>query len=84
MLKMIGSLCVLGGTAGVLFSWIQEQKKRQMYLDSILMFLHKSLYVMQNEKIKVADYFGRYIEQEGNKKENNKQKTMHNVKMIKI
>ena len=63
-MKFIGVLFMLSGTAGILYSWVQEQKEKQMHLEHFLLFFQKSLYVMQNEKIKVADYFRRYIEQE--------------------
>ena len=64
MFKVIGGLLVLGGVSGFLQSWIGTQKKQQMRLELFLLFLQKSLYVMQTEKVKVIDYFKRYIDQE--------------------
>lgn len=63
MSKFIGVFFILGGMAGVLHSWIYEQKNRQREVELFLLFLQKSLSVMKNEKIKVADYFKREIEQ---------------------
>lgn len=63
MWKIIGSVLILTGTAGVLQSWIMAQRYSHMQLETFRVFLQKSLYVMQSEKIKVADYFERYMEQ---------------------
>ena len=56
--------------AGVLHSWIYEQKNRQREVELFLLFLQKSLSVMTNEKIKVVDYFIREIEQDSLFEEN--------------
>lgn len=63
MLKFVGAVCVLGGTAGVLHSWIREQKEQQKRMENFIFFLQKSRYVMSTEKIKIVDYLDRYVEQ---------------------
>lgn len=75
MWKLIGVLMVLGGVAGVLYSWCCEQKEKQKRLENMLLFLQKSVYAMQREKIKVAELLLKYIEQ--NKSEQrNKEKVL--------
>ena len=64
MWKCIGILFLIGGTAGTLYSWVCEEKSKLRYLEDTLLFLQKSLYVIQEEKIKVSDWFRRYIDQE--------------------
>lgn len=63
MWKVIGIILLLAGTAGVLQTWITAQRYSQTQLETFKVFLQKSLYVMQAEKIKVVDYFERYIVQ---------------------
>ena len=75
MWKLLGILLVLSGAAGVLYSWCCEQKEKQKRFESMLFFLRKSVYVMQREKIKVAELLLKYIEQ--NKSEQrNKEKVL--------
>lgn len=62
MWKLVGVFLTLGGVAGVLYSWVDEQRNKQIRLDMFLLFLQKSLYVMKREKVKVMDYFQRVIE----------------------
>ena len=73
MWKWLGALLVISGVAGVLYSWCCEQKEKQKRLESMLFFLQKSVYVMQREKIKVAELLIKHIEQnkseQGNKEE---------------
>lgn len=63
MWKLLGVLLTFCGVAGILNRWVKEQKNRQMRLDAFLLFLQKSLHVMQKEKIRISDYFQRVIEQ---------------------
>ena len=75
MWKLLGASLVLGGVAGVLYSWCCEQKEKQKRLENMLFFLKKSVYVMQRERIKVAELLLKYIEQ--NKSEQrNKEKVL--------
>ena len=75
MWKLLGAMLTFGGVAGVLYSWCCEQNSKQKKLDDMLVFLQKSVYVMQREKIKVAELLLKYIEQ--NKSEQrNKEKVL--------
>ena len=62
MLQMIGIIIFLVGVAGVLFDWVLMQKEKEKQLEVFLTFFRKSLAVMQNEKIRVVDYFIKYRE----------------------
>lgn len=64
MWKCIGIFSLLGGTAGLLYNWSKEEKEKIRRLEAVLRFLEKSVYVMQREKIKLSDWFAKYIEQE--------------------
>ena len=64
MWKLVGILSLLAGTVGLLYSWISVEKEKLRYLEDMIGFLQRSVYVMQKEKVKVADYFERYLEQE--------------------
>ena len=69
MWKGLGIVLLLSGTAGVLYSWIDAQRESQKRLENIIFFLHKSVYAMQTEKIRVVDLFERYIEHDKWKRE---------------
>ena len=56
MWKLVGMACMLGGVAGVLYSWVCEQKEKQKRLDAFIVFLQKTIFAMETEKIKVIDY----------------------------
>ena len=62
MWKVIGSVLLLVGAAGVLYSWVLEQREKEKRLEVFLHFLQKSLAFMQTEKLRVVDYFSRYGE----------------------
>lgn len=64
MWKLLGTILMLGGVAGFLYSWCCEQKEKQKRLEEMLVFLQKSHNVMKTEKIKIPDYFGKVINQE--------------------
>ena len=72
MWKGIGIILFLGGIIGVLYNWMEQQKESQKQLQNFLFFLQKALYVMETEKIKVADFLERYTQQtmaQANKKD---------------
>ena len=62
MWKVVGCVCFLGGAAGVLYSWVLEQREKEKRLEVFLHFLQKSLAFMQTEKLRVVDYFSKYGE----------------------
>ena len=60
MWQGIGALFVLGGVTGILYNWVEIQKKRQMRLEEFIKFIHKSIYAMESEKVKIVDFFLQY------------------------
>ena len=59
--KIAGLLLVIGGVAGIIYSWVCMQKERQIRLEECILFLQKSAFAMESEKMKVVDYFAKYI-----------------------
>ncbi|MBQ6845479.1 MAG: stage III sporulation protein AB [Agathobacter sp.] len=59
--KIVGIVLVLGGIAGGLCQWMELQKVRQKRIEEFCLFLHKSIFMMESEKIKVIDYFAKTI-----------------------
>ena len=55
---------LLGGTMGVLYSWICGLKERERKLEEFILFFQKSIGFMETEKIRVIDYFEKYVSQE--------------------
>lgn len=60
MEKIIVSVIVFYGVSSFLYQWMQNQKLRQQHLDAFLVFLQKSLYAMEKEKIRLVSYFQEY------------------------
>lgn len=58
--KLVGISLVLGGVAGCLYSWLCIQKEKQMRLEEVIVFVHKSIFAMQTEKVRVIDFFAKY------------------------
>ena len=54
-------MCMLGGAAGILYSWICVQKEKQKQLEEICRFLQRTILVMESEKIKIGAYFNKYV-----------------------
>lgn len=63
-MKIVGILLLLGGTLGVLYSWICGLKERERKLEEFILFFQKSIGFMETEKIRVIDYFEKYVSQE--------------------
>lgn len=59
--KIIGIVLMLGGIAGILYQWIMLQKARQLRLEEFILFLQKSIFAMETERVKVIDYFAKYV-----------------------
>ena len=49
--KIVGIVLLLFGIAGGLYQWLELQKERQMRIEEFCLFLHKSMFRMQTEKI---------------------------------
>lgn len=59
--KIVGIVFVLGGIAGSLFQWIELQKEKQKRVEEFCLFLHKSIFMMESEKIRIIDYFAKSV-----------------------
>lgn len=59
--KIVGCALLLGGVSGFLYSWIRSQREKQKRLEEFIIFLQKSIFAMETEKVKVIDYFTNYI-----------------------
>lgn len=59
MWRLIGGALLVFGVTGLLYNWIFEQREKQKRLEKIILFLQKSIYDMETEKIKVIDYFAK-------------------------
>ena len=58
--KIIGSLWLLGGIASLLYSWVSEQKRWNRRLEEFLVFLQKSIFAMEEEKVRVIEHLRGY------------------------
>jgi len=80
--KIVGILLLLGGVAGCLHSWMIQQKERQMILEELIRFLQKSVFAMENEKIKIVECFAKYRAVDGGMEDKNEhvlEKTLHEI-----
>jgi len=62
--KLLGIICIMGGIAGYLHQWQCEQKKQRERVEEFLLFLRKTVFVMETENIKVAKLLENYQTQE--------------------
>lgn len=62
--KMMGMFCFLGGIAYLLYNWVVEQKNQSRRIGEMQIFLQKSIYAMEEEKIRIIDYFRGYSSRE--------------------
>ena len=60
MEKMMAMFCILGGIAFLLYNWVLEQKQRHSRLEELIIFLQKSIFAMEEEKVRIIDYFEGY------------------------
>ena len=58
--KIISLGLFMYGVVSILFQWIQSQKARQSRVDACILFLQKSLYAMESEKMRLIPYFTGY------------------------
>lgn len=64
MLRLIGFMLMFAGMGGFLYSWVLEQKARKQRIENYILFLQKSIFAMEKEKIKVIDYLSKYNSKE--------------------
>lgn len=80
--KIVGIVLMLCGVIGILYQWISTQKEKQLRLEEIILFIQKSIFAMESEKVKVIDYFANYVSQKNRMigdKDKVLQKTLHEV-----
>lgn len=58
--KLVGALFIIGGIAGYLYSWQCKQKERQERLGAFIVFLQKSMFVIETENMKIGHLFRSY------------------------
>lgn len=58
--KIIGLFLFLCGIGYLLYSWILEQKKQNKRILDMIVFVQKSLFVMEEERVQIVDYFQTY------------------------
>ena len=58
--KMIGIFCFLGGVAYLLYEWVLEQKNQSRRIAELVVFLQKSIFAMEDEKIRIIEYLRNY------------------------
>ena len=58
--KVIGSVSLFVGIIGFLYSWVMEQKRQQQHMEEVLLFVQRSIYAMEGEKIRIIDYLENY------------------------
>lgn len=58
--KVIGILLLFIGIAGYLYDWMSAQKMRERKVEEFLVFLHKVMFAMDTENIKIIPYFLQY------------------------
>lgn len=63
--KVIGILLLFGGIVGFLYDWINTQKACQNRVEAFLVFLHKAMFAMDTENIKLIPYFEQYKCEDG-------------------
>ena len=61
--KIVGMVFLIGGAAGLLYSWIGGLREKQRRLEEFILFLQKSIFAMETEKVRVIDYFAKYTSQ---------------------
>lgn len=58
--KIVGAICLMGGIVSLLYSWLQEQRVRHQRLEEILIFLQKSIFAMEEERVRVIEHLEGY------------------------
>ena len=58
--KVVGIVLVLGGIAGGLYQWIVTQNEEQKRIEEFCFFLHKTIFGMKSEKLRMIEHFEKY------------------------
>ncbi len=58
--KEIGMLGLFGGIVFFLYNWVKEQKVFHSRLEEMIVFLQKSIFAMEEEKVYIINYFEGY------------------------
>ena len=58
--KVAGIYCLFVGVAGILWQWILSQREKQIRLDEVLVFLQKSIFAFDTEKVRLIAHFSNY------------------------
>ena len=58
--KMIGMFGLLGGIAYLLYIWVKEQNSQYRRIAELVVFLQKSIFAMEEEKLHIIDYLRNY------------------------
>lgn len=58
--KIIGSVCLLSGIASLLYGWVIEQKIQYRRLEDFILFVQKTIFAMEEEKVRMIVYLQGY------------------------
>lgn len=58
--KGLGAIFLLWGIGGYLYQWILRQRDRERRREEFVLFLQKSYFSIETEKVKILDYFSCY------------------------
>ena len=58
--KIVGIALIMSGVSGYLYQWQKEQKRRFEKIESVILFLQKSVFIMEAENIKIAQLLDSY------------------------
>lgn len=60
MVKMLGITLIMSGISGYLYQWQSEQKKKREKITAFILFLQKTVFVMETENIRIAQLLNSY------------------------
>lgn len=59
--KVIGTLLLFGAIGGGLYNWLCSQREKQSRMEAFGIFLQKSIFVMEKEKVHIIPYLKGYF-----------------------